>query len=295
MTNLVELVPISSMTAFARNVSRGDWGELIWEIKSVNHRYLDCSFYLPDHFRRFESDLRNKIKRKIQRGHVECRLWYKSGASAVEMRVNLELVKKLAKVSKELGRSMPGIKGVSVVDLLKWPDVLQVVEKGAQETNTALLQTFDAALTEFLAAREKEGITLKRLIEERLDKITKLVITVRQYLPQILSSQREKLLARLGDLKNQLDPTRLEQEILLFSHKIDVAEELDRLTMHLGEMRQVLNQGGNVGKRLDFLLQELNRETNTLASKSVMAEITQITVEMKVIIEEMREQAQNIE
>lgn len=286
---------ISSMTAFARGSSRGDWGEITLEIKSVNHRYLDCSFYLPDCFRRLENELRDGLKQKIQRGHVECRLWYKASQSELEMKININLVKKLAKVSKELNRAMPGIKGVSVVDLLKWPDVLQVSERGSQEVTAELNQVFTDVLAEFLVAREKEGSVLKKLIEERLDKIAAIVAIVKEQIPRVLSAQREKLLARLHEIKNQLDQVRLEQEILLFSHKIDVAEELDRLAMHVNEIRQVLDKGGNVGKRLDFLLQELNREANTLASKSVEADITQNAVELKVLIEEMREQVQNIE
>lgn len=286
---------ISSMTAFARRSNRGDWGEISWEIKSVNHRYLDCSFYLPDYLRRLEQELRNKIKQKMQRGHIECRLWHKASQNEIEMKINTVLVKKLAKVAKELGHTISGVKSVSVIDLLKWPDVLQVTEKGSQETSAAVLQLFDDALTEFLTVREKEGGALKILLENRLDKILGLVAKVKELLPRVLGAQREKLLARLAEIKDQLDPARLEQEILLFSHKIDVAEELDRLKMHVHEIRSILGQSGSVGKRLDFLLQELNREANTLASKSVEVEITQIAVELKVLIEEMREQAQNIE
>ena len=286
---------IASMTAFARCFDRVAGGEITWEIKSVNHRYLDCSFYLPEQFRRLELDLREKIKQKIQRGRVECKLWYKGGANGVEMKVNVDLVKKLSRVSKELAKAMPGVKGVSMVDLLRWPDVLQVCERGAEEVNVAIFKLFDAEIEQFLASRIKEGEVLRGFLLSRLDKIVLLIGKVKENAPKILSLQREKLLARLHDFEEQLDPTRLEQEILLFSHKVDIAEEIDRLGMHVEEMRQVLNAGTGVGKRLDFLLQELNREANTLASKSVDVEITQIAVEVKVLIEEMREQVQNIE
>jgi len=283
------------MTAFARNTKRGKWGEIILEIKSVNHRYLDCCFYLPDYLRRFETELRDKLKHAIKRGHVECRLWHKASADELSMKVNVDLVKKLAKVSKELGKIMPGIKGVSVVDLLKWPEVLQGAEQDLEIISQELRYLFDQSLQDFLVAREKEGGILKNFIIERLDQITNLVATVEANLPRIANAYREKLLARLSEAKAQLDAARLEQEILLFSCKMDVTEELDRLTLHVGEIRQVLEKGGSVGKRLDFLLQELNREANTLSSKSVDAAMTQIAVEMKVLIEEMREQVQNIE
>lgn len=283
------------MTAFARCSNQGNWGEIIWEIKTVNHRYLDCSFYLPEQFRRLEINLREKVKQKIQRGRIESKLWYKSGPNALEMKVNFDLVNKLSKVSKELARAMPGVKGVSVVDLLRWPDVLQVCETSSEEINNAVLQLFDKALDELLINRAKEGATLQKLLEARLDKIITLIDQTKDGVARVLSTQREKILARLGELKEQLDAMRLEQEILLFSHKIDIAEEIDRIKMHVAEMKHNLANGSGAGKRLDFLLQELNREANTLASKSVDVEITKIAVELKVLIEEMREQAQNIE
>ncbi|KUE78222.1 hypothetical protein ATO46_11050 [Aeromonas schubertii] len=286
---------IHSMTAYARKEIKGDWGTAVWEIRSVNQRYLETYIRMPEQLRGLEPVLRERFRNALQRGKVECNLRFEAAqAGAGQLHINEELARLIIDsanwVMKEAGQGQ-----LNPVDVLRWPGVMAAAEQDMDAVNAALMVGFDETLTDFIAARASEGANLKALIEQRLDGIGVEVVKVRGQLPQIIEWQRQKLTDRLAEAKVELDPARLEQEMVLLAQKIDVAEELDRLEMHMGETRKILKKGGACGRRLDFMMQEFNRESNTLGSKSINAEVTQSAVELKVLIEQMREQIQNIE
>ncbi|ALP41435.1 YicC/YloC family endoribonuclease [Aeromonas schubertii] len=286
---------IHSMTAYARKEIKGDWGTAVWEIRSVNQRYLETYIRMPEQLRGLEPVLRERFRNALQRGKVECNLRFEAAqAGAGQQHINEELARLIIDsanwVMKEAGQGQ-----LNPVDVLRWPGVMAAAEQDMDTVNAALMVGFDETLTDFIAARASEGANLKALIEQRLDGIGVEVVKVRGQLPQIIEWQRQKLTDRLTEAKVELDPARLEQEMVLLAQKIDVAEELDRLEMHMGETRKILKKGGACGRRLDFMMQEFNRESNTLGSKSINAEVTQSAVELKVLIEQMREQIQNIE
>ncbi|ENY72959.1 hypothetical protein G114_05160 [Aeromonas diversa CDC 2478-85] len=286
---------IHSMTAYARKEIKGDWGTAVWEIRSVNQRYLETYIRMPEQLRGLEPVLRERFRNALQRGKVECNLRFEAAqAGAGQLHINEELARLIIDsanwVMKEAGQGQ-----LNPVDVLRWPGVMAAAEQDMDAVNAALMASFDETLTDFIAARASEGANLKALIELRLDGIGVEVVKVRGQLPQIIEWQRQKLTDRLTEAKVELDPARLEQEMVLLAQKIDVAEELDRLEMHMGETRKILKKGGACGRRLDFMMQEFNRESNTLGSKSINAEVTQSAVELKVLIEQMREQIQNIE
>lgn len=286
---------IHSMTAYARKEIKGDWGTAVWEIRSVNQRYLETYIRMPEQLRGLEPVLRERFRNALQRGKVECNLRFEAAqAGAGQLHINEELARLIIDsanwVMKEAGQGQ-----LNPVDVLRWPGVMAAAEQDMDAVNAALMAGFDETLTDFIAARASEGANLKALIEQRLDGIGVEVVKVRGQLPQIIEWQRQKLTDRLAEAKVELDPARLEQEMVLLAQKIDVAEELDRLEMHMGETRKILKKGGACGRRLDFMMQEFNRESNTLGSKSINAEVTQSAVELKVLIEQMREQIQNIE
>ena len=287
---------IYSMTAFARQQRDDTWGSLVWEIRSVNHRYLETSVRLPENFRGLEPALRDLLRGKLSRGKAECQLRFQASAhhqSAI--RINREQVEHLAKAAARIQSMAPSVTPLSTADVLRWPGVLDDSEDQLEAISQAALALFEAALEELTQTRQREGNELARLIEARLVTIAQIVTEVRQLLPGILTRQRQLIVDRLAEIKTELDPARLEQEVALLAQKCDVDEELDRLDAHITEVRRVLKVPGQVGRRLDFLMQELNREANTLSSKSVVAETTRNAVELKVLIEQMREQIQNIE
>ncbi|MCK2085948.1 YicC family protein [Aeromonas sp. 3925] len=286
---------IHSMTAYARKEFKGDWGTAVWEIRSVNQRYLETYIRLPEQLRSLEPVLRERFRAKLQRGKVECSLRFEAAqAAASQLHINEELARLIIDsanwVMKEAGQGQ-----LNPVDVLRWPGVMAAAEQDMDAVATELLGGFDLTMEEFLASRASEGANLKALIQQRLDGIQVEVKKVREHLPQIIEWQRQKLTDRLAEAKVELDPARIEQEIVLLAQKIDVAEELDRLEMHIGETIKIMKKGGACGRRLDFMMQEFNRESNTLGSKSINAEVTQSAVELKVLIEQMREQIQNIE
>lgn len=285
---------IQSMTAFARQESQGDWGVAVWEIRSVNHRYLEINIRLPDTLTALEVVVRESVKAQLQRGKIEINLRYKP-SSHVYLSVNKELAQQFIAACQDIKKLAPELTYPSSVDVLRWPGVLITQELTVDILQPPLLTAFELAMKNLIKMRSREGEALEAYIEQRLNNIKTNIAKVNEYLPKIISGQREKLLGRLHEFKNNLDSARLEQEILLFSQKIDVAEELSRLHTHTVEMHRTLQEGGALGRRLDFLLQELNREANTLAAKSASAEITTIAVDLKVLIEQMREQVQNIE
>ena len=286
-----------SMTGFARREAKLPWGTLVWEIRSVNHRYLEPSFRLPEDFREIEPHLRDAMRKTLQRGKVEASLsvqWEQEGES--EMGVNLAKVAQLTKATQQIN-GLLGISAaqVNALDILRWPGVLQKQELDREALHKAALELFDLAIEGLIEHRSREGAELQQLIINRLDSVSVQVADVRARMPEILAAQREKLQTKLAALQVELDPERLEQEIVLLAHKADVDEELDRLDTHVIEVKRSLKQTDSLGRRLDFLMQELNREANTLSSKSIVSETTQAAVELKVLIEQMREQIQNIE
>ena len=286
---------IYSMTAFARKEIKAEWGTAVWEIRSVNQRFLETYFRLPEQFRSLEPVLRERFRKKLQRGKVECALRFSTNDAAVgKMQLNEELAKQLLHAADWV-QSHGQSTGVNPVDILRWPGVLAAEEADMDSINAQLLSAFDETLNEFIQARASEGDSLKQLIDQRLDAISAEVEKVTAHLPAVMTWQRERIQTRFEEAKVELDQVRLEQEMILLAQKIDVAEELDRLNTHVAETKKILKKGGAIGRRLDFMMQEFNRESNTLGSKSINTEITQSAVELKVLIEQMREQIQNIE
>ncbi len=285
---------IHSMTGYARKEFKGDWGTAVWEIRSVNQRYLETYLRLPEQLRGLEPILRERFRKQLERGKVECNLRFESQTNAGQLQINEALAEQLIDSALwVIDRAGQG--QLNPLDVLRWPGVMAAPEQDMDELNTRLLAGFDEVLSLFIESRQSEGDKLKDVIEQRLDGIEGEVTKVRVFMPQILDWQRQKLIDRLAEAKLELEPTRVEQEIILLAQRIDVAEELDRLGMHIAETRKILKKGGACGRRLDFMMQEFNRESNTLGSKSINADTTQSAVELKVLIEQMREQIQNIE
>jgi uncharacterized protein (TIGR00255 family) len=286
---------IYSMTAFARVEKQFDEATLIWELKSVNHRYLEVSPRLPEAFRDLEGPLREQCRKALGRGKLEVGLRYQLKGGEGELTLNEALVQQLAGAARKVGDIMRHPAPVDITSILRFPGVMQGMETDLSGLSKAALALLDDGLRALTDARAREGEILAGLIDERLAAALIQVERVRAALPHILSHLREKLKKRVEEVISSPDPQRLEQEIVILAQKMDVAEELDRLIAHVGEVRRSLQDGGQVGRRLDFLMQELNREANTLGSKSIDTETTQAAVELKVLIEQMREQVQNIE
>ncbi len=285
---------IHSMTAYGRGDLKADWGSASWEIRSVNQRYLETYLRLPEQFRGLEPVLRERLRKRLARGKVEVSLRFDLAQKADTLQMNETLAQQLVSQVQRL-HTLAGIGQVQLVDLLKWPGVLESNEQDMDRVSQDLLSKFDEVVDDFLAARASEGQAMADLIAQRLDAITEQAAFVRGRMPAVMAWQRQRLSDRLGEIQGELDPARLEQEMVLMAQKLDVAEELDRLDAHVAETRKVLKKGGACGRRLDFMMQEFNRESNTLASKSINSEITAAAVELKVLIEQMREQIQNIE
>ncbi|MEX1031926.1 MAG: YicC/YloC family endoribonuclease [Cellvibrionaceae bacterium] len=285
-----------SMTGFARQEATHSWGTLTWEVRSVNHRYLEPHFRLPELLRAIEPELRNRLRKALYRGKVELNLHLQmEDSQSGNLNINLDMVQKLADSIRQINAVVDAAAPVNGLDILRWPGVLRTESLDAEELHKAALDLFDTTLTQLTAHREREGVELTQLIEQRLDTIGEEVKKVRAHLPAIMQAQRDKLLERVEAIKEDINQERLEQELIFYAHKADVDEELDRLVTHVTEVRHSLGQTGSIGRRLDFLMQELNREANTLGSKSVAADTTQSAVELKILIEQMREQIQNIE
>ncbi len=286
---------ICSMTAFARADRHLEGFSLAWEIKSVNHRYLEISPRLPDTLRALENGARDKCRQALARGKVEITLRYQQIDSDVELELNEALVKKLSDVSRRVGDLVQHSGQVNPMEVLRYPGVLSSQELDVERLQKEALSLLDEALKALIDTRAREGEQLGKLIEDRLDGISTQVEIVKAAIPRIKEAQRERLRRRIQDVVESPDPDRLEQELVMQAQKMDVDEELDRLVTHVSEVRRIVKKGGHIGRRLDFLMQELNREANTLASKSVDSETTAAAVELKVLIEQMREQIQNIE
>jgi uncharacterized protein (TIGR00255 family) len=284
------------MTAFARADADTPWGYLACELRSVNHRYLEFSAKLPEDLRALETRIRELAARHVERGKLDCQLRLQAReTSGGDLELDEAQVRRVLAVGERVRSFSSVVVPLRTVDVLRWPGVLKTVPVDAEALAEAALALVDRALQELVATRVREGERLRQFIQQRLDAMAVIVAEVRRILPEITSAFRERLVARLQEVRAQLDANRIEQEIVLFASRSDVTEELDRLETHIGEVRRVLGQAGPAGRRLDFLTQEFNREANTLASKAVDIRMTNAGVELKVLIEQMREQVQNIE
>ncbi len=287
---------VASMTGFARREAAGAWGVLVCEIRSVNHRFLDASLRLPENCRSIEGELRALLARELRRGKVDCTISHRAPAgSAAQLEIDDAALQQLLNKTRELAAALPEQGRVNIIDLLRWPGVLRDEPTDNELVQTAVRELVLATSTELAAARQREGQRLAELIAQRCATLEEMVANVRERLPEVHARVRSRLEERLRELGGELNRDRVEQEIVLLLQRLDVAEELDRLTGHIAETRRTLAASEPAGRRLDFLLQEFNREANTLSSKSQDLETTRIAVEMKVLIEQMREQVQNIE
>lgn len=287
---------IASMTGFARRETSGAWGALVCELRSVNHRFLEAGFRLPDELRSAEGELRQRLARDVKRGKVDCSVTYRRVQGAeTALEVDTAALERLLASVRDIARTLPGNHTVNVLDVLRWPGVLRDEGDDRDELVKALHSLFGVTLEELVAARAREGERLRELLEQRCGALESLVGHVRGRLPEVHTRVRARLDERLAELKASVDQERLEQELAMLLQRLDVDEELDRLAGHIAEIRRVINGSEPAGRRLDFLMQELNREANTLSSKSQDLETTRSAVDMKVIIEQMREQVQNVE
>ena len=286
----------SSMTAFSRQQQEQKWGSLTWEIRSVNHRYLETSVRLPESLRALENGVREAVRKRLTRGKVECALRFQSEAKvSSDLHLNTKLIQQLAQANIEIEQITGTSVSLNNMEVLRWPGVIEEQDFDKTSIEKQALSLFSAALDDLVATREREGAELQGFIQQRIDSVREIVVSIRNKMPEILAKQKQNILDRLADLQAELEPSRLEQEVSLLTQKADVEEELDRLDSHLNEVERVLGAKGQKGRRLDFLMQELNREANTLSSKSIVVETTLNAVELKVLIEQMREQIQNVE
>jgi uncharacterized protein (TIGR00255 family) len=284
------------MTAFAREEFRGELGEMSWEIRSVNHRYLEAFLRLPEELRVLETVVRERLAARLGRGKLDVALKYKPSAeSEAGIQVNHRMVEQLVAADLEVAKVLHVDSYLKPIDLLRWPGVLQEQERDFTPVKQLALELLDSALDSLVANRQREGERLGEIVLQRCRSLQEQVDKVRILMPEVLQGVRTKIRERLQEVMEELDETRLEQEMALLAQRLDVDEEMDRLAGHLVEVERVLATDEPVGRRLDFLMQELNREANTLSSKSNNLEVTRIGVEMKVLVEQMREQIQNIE
>jgi uncharacterized protein (TIGR00255 family) len=287
---------ITSMTGFARGEASGPWGALTCELRSVNHRFLEAQFRLPEELRAGEGDLRQALGRVLKRGKVDCTVYLRGAEGAARaLEVDDAVLGRLIHKVRELAGKLPDGRTIDALDVLRWPGVLREPALDAEGLAAAVRDLFAATLKDLAAARAREGARLKELLEQRCTALTDLVAQVRARLPEVHARARARLTDRIAELQVQVDRDRLEQEIAMLLQRLDVAEELDRLTGHIDEARRIIAGGEPAGRRLDFLMQEFNREANTLSSKSQDLETTRLAVDMKVLIEQMREQVQNVE
>jgi uncharacterized protein (TIGR00255 family) len=287
---------IASMTGFARRETTGSWGTLVCELRSVNHRFLEAGFRLPDDLRSAEGELRARLARQLRRGKVDCTLSYRrpQGAGAL-LEVNSDALARLLAAVEVVKSTLPDAAAVSALDVLRWPGVLREDGPEGEQLLAVAYAVFGATLEELVAARAREGARLRELLEQRCASLETLVKDVRARLPEVHARVRARLDERVAELSASIDRERLEQELAILLQRLDVDEELERLSGHIEEVRRVIGGSEPAGRRLDFLMQELNREANTLSSKSQDLETTRSAVDMKVLIEQMREQVQNAE
>ncbi len=284
-----------SMTAFARNTTDFPWGSVTCELRSVNHRFLETGFRLPETLRQVEMSLREIARKKLSRGKVDCSIQLAFNSTDATVSADLTLAKQYIELAQQLAVQIDNPAAISPLDIMRWPGVLKEQDVESEHLQTAAIETFKLTVSQLLEGRQREGDKLADMIEQRLVGIQEQTTIVRENLPDILAHQRTRLEEKMADMKSQLDENRLEQEMVIIANRTDVDEELDRLDVHIAEIRRVLQSSDSIGRRLDFLMQELNREANTLGSKSIAGVTTQASVELKVLIEQMREQIQNLE
>jgi uncharacterized protein (TIGR00255 family) len=286
---------IYSMTGYATQSRELENAVLNLELRSVNHRYLDIQFRIPDELRSIEHALRETLTARLNRGKIECRVSYAAIPGRKGLDVDHDLLTRLVALNARVREALPDASSLSAADVLRWPGLLGSDTLDVDELRKVCLSLLDAVLEEFTSSRAREGEKLKGLLLERAAAIEARLVDVAPRMPQVIAAFQEKLAARLKEALANADEDRIRQEVVLFANKIDVDEELSRLTTHIAELRRILDKGGAVGKRLDFLMQELNREANTLGSKAADVAVTQVSMELKLLIEQMREQIQNIE
>jgi len=287
---------IKSMTAFARQPVEKEWGNGAWEIRSVNSRFLETNFRLPESFRYLEFKLREKLRKKLNRGKLDCSLRLDMNQSDnSDMSINADLASSLLKSHTALEKVSGIAQEPDLTRMLSWPGIIKKAEIDSELLEKELLESLDDAIDQLINMRAREGESIAKMIETRLTGIGEQVATVREEMPAIAQWQKDKILNRFEEVKLEFEESRIEQEMVMIAQKIDVDEELDRLDAHISEVARLVKKGGAIGRRLDFLMQELNREANTLGSKSISAKTTGASVELKVLIEQMREQIQNIE
>ncbi len=284
-----------SMTGFARNQETFTWAQLTWEIRSINHRYLEPHFRLPETLRLLEPNLREILRHKIARGKIEVSLQVQKTTTQQAINIDENLAKEVIQAAETINHQLSKSATINPMQILQWPGVIQESEIDPEQAKVNALSSFSTAVDDLIQQRAREGKELKSHITNRLDQVNALVEKTRLVLPELKQNQRNKLLEKLSVLEVEVDQDRLEQELVYLAQKSDVDEELDRLETHANEVQNCLNQKKPVGRRLDFLMQELNREANTLSSKATVSDTTQTAVELKVLIEQMREQVQNIE
>lgn len=283
-----------SMTAYSQAAIDTELGELSCELRSVNHRYLEVAPRMPEELRPHEGALKEAISARLSRGRVDVFIRLKE-SDATGLEPNIEKVSNLQNLLQQMQEQVPAMQPMRAIDVLRWPGVLQAKKADPEVMKASLLQLLDKALDGMLESRATEGGKMAELITLRLNGISSVIKEVEAFLPDIITGYRTRLEEKLAEIKDQLDPSRLEQEMVIFLQKTDVAEELDRLRVHIDEVAAVLSKSEPSGRRLDFLMQELNREANTLGSKSHDPRLTKASVDLKVFIEQMREQVQNIE
>ncbi|MAX52404.1 MAG: YicC family protein [Methylophaga sp.] len=284
------------MTAFARHEEQTELGSLSWEIRSVNHRYLEVSFRLEESFRPFEMAMRKLISDTLSRGKVEVALRYRAPEQTQSaLQTNVDLAKAVMENYQQLASFTDSAAPIDILRVMQWPGVIQTESLDQDALQATVLESLKHALADLVATREREGAALEQMIIQRCEQINDIAEQTKTRLPEIVASHRQKLSDRIAELEVNLEPERLEQEMVLLAQKADVAEEIDRLQNHVNEVKHTLKRDEPIGRRLDFLMQELNREANTLGSKSIDTDTTRYSVDLKVLIEQMREQIQNIE
>lgn len=283
------------MTAFARHSLETEHGNFTWEIRSVNSRYLEAFFRLPDAFRDLEPVLREQLKKNVSRGKIECSLRFQAHQQSQSLQVDTEFVHQLLQATDQVQSIIGPGQALDALEVLQWPGVLAPETTDSKARQQDALVAFKECVQNTLTTRAREGADMAQLIQQRLDKMQEQVAYVQQNMPAALAAQKANIIERLGDLQQSLDPNRLEAEMVLLANKADVAEEIDRLNTHIEAVEGILQKDGPIGRHLDFMMQELNREANTLSSKSLTTGITQAAVDLKVLIEQAREQVQNIE
>jgi uncharacterized protein (TIGR00255 family) len=283
------------MTAFSRYALEAETGRYTWEIRSVNHRYAEVFIRMPEEFRALESDLRARLVQRVNRGKIDCNLRIEPNAGGGELVINETTARAVVGALRELGRISGDDKAPDPLELLRWPGILENRQSDIEQMSRDVCTAFDEALSLLIDTRQREGGKLKEMVASRCDGIDLQIANLRSRIPEIIALTHERYTQRLKEYVQDLDKVRVEQECALLMQKLDIAEELDRLEAHLQEVRRVLAKGSPAGRRLDFLMQELNREANTIGSKSAHIDSSTASVELKVLIEQMREQIQNIE